>query len=112
MPFGNISSQSLTYNDRGDGRYVLSTLGFGDPENLFVVRPAIPKQDPMRCSVSRTLQKDVTVSGSTVRKNATVTVSIVTPPANYSATELDSLVTDLANFLTAETITRMFQGES
>lgn len=112
MPFGNITAQTLTYAPRVPGMYSLSTLAFGDPSNQFVVRGAQANAEPLRASVSRVLQKDVTVGGDTVRKSATVTISIVTPSTDFTATEMDSLVVDINEFLTVDTLTRMFMGES
>lgn len=112
MPFGNIIAQALTYAPRGVGTYIRSTLGFGDPNNAFIVRGANRSSDPLRASVSRVLQKDVVIGNETVRKSATVTLSIVTPSTGFTATEMDSLATDLSEFITAETVTRLFMGES
>ncbi len=111
MPFGTITSQTVNFAPRADGRYTKSTLSFGDPDDSFVVRGA-SKSDPLRPSVSRVLQKDVTVGGVVVRKTATVTVSIVTPSSGFTAAEIDSLATDLSNFLTVDTVTRLTMGES
>lgn len=112
MPFGTITAQTLAYAPRDTGNYVRSTLAFGDPNNAFIVRGANAKADPLRASVSRVLQKDVVIGGETVRKSATVTLSIVTPSAGFTASEMDSLVTDLSEFITADTVTRLFMGES
>lgn len=111
MPYGTISSQSVDYAPRNSGTYTKSTLAFGQPDNSFVIRPAQPKADPLRASVSRILQKDVVVGSNTVRKTATATISIVVTP-DFTATEVDSLVTDLSNFITVDTVTRMFMGEA
>lgn len=111
MPFGTITSNSLNYEPRDEGHYVLSTLGFGDPDNSFVVRGATPKADPLRCSVSRVLQKDVVVGSSTVRKTATVTLSVVVPSSSFTATEIDNLAADISNFITATVASRLLMGE-
>lgn len=112
MPFGNITAQTLTYQPRDDGHYVLSTVAFGNPDNSFIIRPAVAKSNPLRGSVSRVLQKDVTVSGATTRKTATVTLAIVSPDADFTATELASLKTDINEFLTSTNLTRMLMGEA
>lgn len=112
MPFGQITAQTLTYDPRDDGHYVRSSVSFGNPDNSFVIRAAQPKADPLRASISRVLQKDVTVSGVTTRKTATVTLSIVAPSADFTATELDSMTSDISEFLTSATISRILMGES
>lgn len=113
MPFGTITAQTLTYEPRSAGKYTRSTVAFGNPDNSYIVRGANAlSADPLRASVSRVLQKDVTVSGSVVRKTATVTLSFVAPPSDFTAAELDSLALDLSEFITASTVSRMFMGES
>lgn len=112
MPYGTISSQSVDYAPRSPGSYVKSTNSFGQPDNSFVIRAATPKSDPLRASVSRILQKDVVVGSDTKRKTATVTLSIVVPSADFTATEIDSMALDLSNFISTDTITRLFMGES
>jgi len=112
MPFGTITAQTQTYDPRSPGIYTRTSVGLGQPDNSFVIRPASSKADPLRASVSRVIQKDVVVGGSTVRKTATVTVSCVVPSADFTSTEVDSLVADISEFITATSITRILQGES
>lgn len=113
MPFGTITAQTLTYEPRSAGKYTRSTVTFGSPDNSYVIRGASAlSADPLRTSVSRVLQKDVTINGSVVRKTATVTLSFVAPPADFTSAELDSLATDLSEFITSSTVSRMFMGES
>lgn len=112
MPFGQITAQTLTYDPRDDGHYVRSTVAFGQPDNSFVVRGANTRVEPLRASVSRVLQKDIIVGGNTIRKTATVTFAIVCPSADFTASELDSLATDISEFITSNTATRLLMGES
>jgi hypothetical protein len=107
-----ITAQTKSYVERDDSHYVESTLSFGAPDNSFIIRGANPKSNPVRASVSRVLQKDVTVDGSTTRKSATVTIGIVTPLTDFTSAELDSLVTDIAEFITASTISELLMGKS
>lgn len=111
MPFGTITSQTVDYVPRVPGKYTKSTLAFGDPDNSFVVRGA-SSGDPLRASVSRILQKDVEFGGDTIRKTATVTMSIVTPASGFTAAEIDSMVLDLSTYTTSDMITRLLMGES
>lgn len=112
MPFGTITAQTQNYEAREPGRYVRSSVSFGQPDNSFIVRGAASRAEPLRASVSRVLQKDVVVGGNTVRKTATVTLSIVTPSADFTAAEIDSMVADMSEFLTVNTTTRLLMGES
>lgn len=113
MPYGNITAQNLVYEPRSAGKYTRSSVTFGQPDNSFIVRGANAlSTDPLRTSVSRVLQKDVTVNGVVVRKTATVTLSMVSPPADFTAAEIDSLVADLSDFISTTTVTRLFMGES
>jgi len=114
MPFGNITAQGVVYESRSPGRYTRSTVAFGQPDNSFVIRGAVAQSEAgiLRASVSRILQKDVTVSGAILRRTATFTGSLVVPAMDYTALELDSLASDVAEFYTANTITRMLMGES
>jgi len=111
MPFGTITAQTLTYDPRSPGTYTRTTVGFGQPDNSFIVRGASVNNGVYRASVSKILQKDVTVNGSTVRRTSTFTSSWVTT-ADFTAAEIDSQASDVAEFLTSTTITRINQGES
>lgn len=113
MPFGTIVSNAKNYEPRQPGFYTLSTVVFGQPSNDFRIKGAIPSKDGiLRSSVSRVLEKDVVVAGGSVRKNAIVTLSIATPAADFTGTELDDLASDISTFITAATISRLMQGES
>lgn len=112
MPFAIITAQTLPFEPRSEGHYVRSNVAFGAPDNSFVIRGANAKSEPLRASVSRVLQKDITIAGNTVRKTATVTLAIVVPTADFTALELDSLATDISEFLTSNTATRLLMGES
>lgn len=113
MPFGNLTAQTVVYEPRSPGKYTRASVAFGNPDNSFIIRGASQLgADPMRASISRVLQKDIIVAGATVRKTATATLSIVVPPADFTPVELDSLVTDISEVITANVVTRMFMGES
>lgn len=111
MPFGTITAQTKAYEPRSEGTYTLSTVTFGQPDNSFVIRPASPKTDVRRMAVSRIHQKDIVIGGETERITATVTVNVVVPQSGFTAEELDSSVSDIAEFLNAGTITRILLGE-
>lgn len=113
MPFGSITVNSKTFDPRQLGTYSLSTVTFGQPANEFRIRGAIVGKDKLlRASTTRLLEKDVDVSGETVRKQCVVTLSIATPVSDFTGTEIDTLVSDISEFITASTISRILQGES
>lgn len=113
MPFGNITAQTLTYEPRKPGTYEKSGLALGAPSNEFRLSAANTSAKKDRTvSVTRVLGKDVTVGDTTVRKNAVVNVVVTAPPdTTFTATELDSLVADVNEFVTSANLIRMFAGE-
>lgn len=112
MSFTSLTAQTRTYEPTAAGIYVLSTLSFGDPDDSIVVRAASQSGEPRRFSVSRVLQKDVTVAGDTLRKTATVTNSVVVPSLGFTATDLRGMVLDLADVLSTSNITDILFGRS
>lgn len=113
MPFGTITAATKSYEPRTPGTYILSTVVAGQPTNEFRLRGAsITKDGLLRCSLTRVLEKDVLVGGSSVRKQGIISLSVTIPAADYTATDVDSLIADISEFATATTISRMLQGES
>lgn len=113
MPFGTIAVNSKNFEPRGVGRYVLSTVAFGDPSNEFRVKGAAKGKDSLyRGSVARVLEKDVTVGSETTRKVASVALSLTIPSSGFTAAEIDAMASDISEFLTAATITRLLSEES
>lgn len=113
MPFGTITVNSKSFEPRSPGTYSLSSVVFGDPNNDIRVNPGrLSKDGLVRGSVSRILEKDVTVGGSTVRRQMTLTVSWSAPPSNFTAAEIDGALSDVSEFATPTTISRVNQGEA
>lgn len=113
MPFGNIVSGSSTFEPRSPGVYSLNTLTFGDPVNEFRIRGASKSKDQlMRGSVTRILEKDVTISTGEVRKQLIVALSIASPSSDFTSAEIDALAGDISTFFTTSTVTRFMMGES
>lgn len=114
MPFGNITMQTLSYEPRKPGVYQKSGLALAAPTNELRLSGANPstKNKPITVAATRVLQKDIVVGSSTVRTSATATINITFPnDSSFTATELDSLVADLNEFLTAATLQRLASGE-
>lgn len=116
MPYGTISGSisGQTFEPRQPGVYSLSGLTFSDPLNEFRVTGASTKKDGSRGgSVTRILQKDVTVGNSVARKQCIATLNISVPSDGaLTAAEVDNLVADLSTFLTVSTVSRLLQGEA
>lgn len=113
MPFGNITVNTVTYEPRQPGYYSKSGLSFADPTNEFRLRGgSVNKNGQRTCNVSRVLQKDVTVSGNTVRKQASVSVTVIVDDGpHFTPAELDGLASDISEFLTTSTVSRLMVGE-
>jgi len=113
MPFGTISSQTKDYTPRSSGIYSLSTTTFSSPQDEYRMRAGSVRKDNSRTAgVTRVLQKDVTVNGVTNRIQAVVSLSVTVPNGSgFTAAEVDSLALDISNFLTADTASRLLQGE-
>lgn len=113
MPFGTITVQTKSYEPRIPGVYELSTVSFGEPSDRFTIRGATPSKDGLvRGSITRVLEKDVTISGQIVRSSMNVTLSFTIPQSNFSASDIDYRVEDISSFLTASVLSRILQGES
>lgn len=112
MPFGTITVNTKSYDPRSVGVYSLSTLSFGNPADEFRLKGAtIGKDGLYRSSVIRLFEKDVVVSGSTVRKAMLVNLGIQTS-TDFTAAEIDSRILDISEFVSSATLTRLLAGES
>lgn len=112
MPFGTISVNTKLYDPRSEGLYALSTLTFGNPKNEFRIKGGtVGKDGAYRASILRILEKDVTVNGSPIRRGCVIQLSI-TAPTDFTVTEIDGLTSDISEFMTSNTITRLLAGES
>lgn len=114
MPFAPITVNTKTFNQSGDGRYMLSTVTFGQPANYFTVKGGSLNKDrsAFTAAVTRTLEKDVTENGVTRRKSCSVQLIITSPNTGFTSTEIDGLASDIDQFLTSSTLDRVLNGES
>lgn len=116
MPFGNITANTVTYEPRRPGVYQKAALAVGAPADEFRLSGASTnrKSKVVSVAVTRIKQKDFMPVGATmpVREDAIVTVNIQLPNSgSFTATEADALVSDINEFLTAATFTRLAAGE-
>jgi hypothetical protein len=113
MPFGEFTVNTKTFQPREPGTYSNSTVAFGQPEDELRTRGAVSSKDGiLRASVTRLLEKDVVVGGDSVRKQLVVSTSISVPNSGFTAAEVDDLLSDISEFATGSTVTRLLQGES
>lgn len=114
MPFGTITAQTKSYEPRKPGFYVLNTVAFGSPTDEFRIRSTgAPDQNGvLRASITRVLEKNVTVGATTERKALVVTLNIASPVSGFTAAEVDSLAADISEFVSTTTVTRMLSGEA
>lgn len=113
MAFNTITVGARTYNSIGLGEYSLSTLTFGSPQDRFKISPARKsgKDGPVQFSVTRVIEKDITVGTVVTRKRASVTVQF-SYPDGFTAVEGDSYLNDIDSFLDVSNINRLLLGES
>lgn len=113
MPFGTITAQTKSFEPRKPGYYVESTVTFGAPTNEFRLRStgSADANGILRSSITRVLEKDITVGATTSRKAIVVTLNVASPVSGFTAAEADSLATDISEFVTAATVTRLLSGE-
>lgn len=112
MPFGDITANTKVFQPRDPGVYSLSTLTFGNPKNEFRIRGASKGKDgSYRGTITRLVEKDVTINGTVVTKSLVVTLSI-TSSTDFTAAEIDTAVSDIDVFSTTTNLTRLLAGES
>lgn len=113
MPFGTITVGASTYDPRTPGTYSKTGVTYDQPSNEFRIRGASFGKVSGSASVQRFMQKDVTVGGALERRSCTVTLQISIPKlGGFSPVELDDLATDIATFISTNTVSRLLQGES
>lgn len=117
MTFGPITTTLGDYIEVSPGKYVLSTIEFGDPVNYFQLSPGKhnSKTGLTTAAVTRVTEKDVSDAtdqlAESVRRKCSVQL-VMQVPYGYTASEVDFLATNISTFLTAETISLMLQGAS
>jgi len=113
MAFSTITIGTQVFNSIGIGIYQLSTVVFGGASNLIKISGGkkASKSAPTNCSISRHLEKDITVGSVTTRQKCSVVLQIVVPEG-FTTDELDVLIADISTFAGPATLTRILMGES
>jgi hypothetical protein len=113
MAFGTLLIGADTYNGAGPGEYVKSTVLFGQPTNAIKLAPGkrANAKAPTTFSVTRVLEKDVTVSDEVIRRRMTVNVQMNVPDG-FTMAEVDLAIGDIATLASDSFLTRLALGES
>lgn len=107
MAFGSLTIDTDVYNSVGPGRYMLSTVGFGQPANMVRLSPGkkANSKAPTTSSITKYVESDIEVDGVTTRRSLSITVQVNMTEGFTTAqavTHLNQLATLVAqeNFLT------------
>lgn len=113
MSYGSITANTVTFNERSNGRYVKAGVGFASPTDEFRLRPstAVRKDGTVDIAITRVLEKDDTVNDKRVQAVASLTITL--PKGSlFTMAEIDGLVADINSFASTATIDEMLQGKS
>lgn len=95
MPLTAITVNSKTFNPSQTGRYLLSTLTWGQPLNYFKLTPGTTSNNGITTmSTSRIIQKDVVVGDKTERRQLSVQL-IVQTTGDFTTAEINGAVSDI-----------------
>jgi len=111
MPYGTISSNSISYAPRSVGVYAKSTLGLADPPNEFRITGNARSKSIRSFAVTRVVGKDDSTSGKRYLLIATLNVQLPREAKDFTESDIDGIVADISTFVTTDTIIRMLSGE-
>lgn len=109
----SITIGAQVFNSVGAGRYLLSTVSFGQPQNSVLIKPGSLNRSGKATSlaVTRRLEKDVTV-GSVIERRLCDVQLVITTAAGFTVTEMDTLLSEISTFIDATTLNRILNGEN
>lgn len=113
-PISTTVGGAKTWNESGSGVYSESTVLFGSPRSYFKITRGTPnsKTGLTTCSVSRVLEKDVTINGVVSRKAMSVTLQIAVPTVpDFTTGTVDDAAALISEFLTPASLDRILKGE-
>ena len=113
MSFHPIVLGLNTYNQSGvPGRYVLSTLAFGDPDNSFRISGGTynKKTGFTNASILRRVEIDVTEGGVISRRPMSITLGFQMPKGATVALA-DAATGQLSDLVTEAFLNRLLNGE-
>jgi len=103
---------ATTWNESGAGRYMLSTVTFGNPLNYINVSPGTRSSKVARtnAAITRFMQKDVTVGTVTTRRTMSMQL-VLQVDDGFTSLELDNSLIQLNEFVTVASLDRILNGE-
>lgn len=112
MSFHPLTIASETFNEVGPGRYMLSTVTFGNPKDYIQIKGGTfnKKSGLTTASVSRITQKDVTVGSEVFRRQASVQL-VIQVSDGFTTAEVDAMVESISTFISEQTGEQMLQGQ-
>lgn len=110
MSFSSIVTVTKTFLERAKGVYVNGAIAFGAPDDELRLRANVNKKNPS-FGIIRSRQYDVVSGTSTTRVGCNITVNI-SAPAGVPAADIDVMVSEIAEFVTPATLSRLLQGEN
>lgn len=116
MPFGTITSQTISYEPRRPGIYQRAGLPIGSPADEFRFSGASSSAKSKKLSVSltRLREKDFVAPGTVLPSRETIlgTLNLQFPTSGaFTSAEVISLIADFSTALTAAVLNRMAAGE-
>lgn len=112
--FGTIVANTINFAARTVGTYMEEGLAFGDPQSYIRIRPGARRKDgQLSAGITRVMEKDVTVGDDVERHNCVVTLNIIAPPSgSFTASEIDSMVSDISSVATVDNLNAILQGKA
>lgn len=113
-PISTTVGGAKAWNESGPGVYAESTVQFGQPRSYLKITRGTPnnKTGLTTCSISRILERDVTVNGVVSRKALSVSLQISVPNLpDFTTVQVDDAAGLISEFLTSATLDRILKGE-
>lgn len=113
-PISTTVGGAKTWNESGPGVYAESTVMFGSPRSYLKITRGTPnsKTGLTTCSISRILEKDITVNGIVSRKALSVSLQVSIPNVvDFTTANVDDAAGIISEFLTSATLDRILKGE-
>lgn len=109
MSFQTLAFSDKTFNMVGPGRYMASTVTFGNPRDYIQVRGGTynAKTGIVTASLSRNIEK-LDTEGATEMLSLQVIIQV---PHSFRTAEVDSALEDLSVLLNVPFLERLLQGE-
>lgn len=113
MAFGQLVIGAKTYNSVGPGEYMLSTINWGQPQDLIKLSPGkrANAKAPTTFALTHILEKDITVGTEVIRRRMSTNLQ-VNLAEGFTMTESDNGILLLSDLATVAFLNRLAMGES